>query len=92
MSSAEELATVQALIQSEGLGIRNVEWVDSPDAEEESMWRSSAGENSTFLRWNDKEPNGGTSEKCLFHRRQTVIELPLPALKYEVQFKIRCLY
>ena len=65
VSSAEDLAAVQAFIQSEGLGITNGTWVDGSDAAQEGVWLTSAGDIMNFLGWTGVEPNGGIYENCM---------------------------
>ena len=64
VSSAEELAAIQAFIQSEGIGSTGV-WVDGSDAAEEGVWRTASGEVMTYFGWTGVEPNGGTIQNCM---------------------------
>ena len=65
VTSAEELAAIQAFIQSKGIGPEEGVWVDGSDAKIEGAWRTSSGELMTYFGWTGVEPNGGTSENCM---------------------------
>ena len=73
-SSAEELAAVQAFIQSEGIGPDDGVWVDGSDAETEGVWRTASGEVMTYFGWTGDEPNGGTNENCIRLRGDRVYD------------------